>query len=219
MSSLIFRTDEDKAFVATDTLASSPDGEPAFFTTKVFIVPHLRLVICGIGISGFLGRWFIEINDRMVVKGIDHLNYHTPINLLRLWRDYLKGSSIPDNLTATIYHFGFSEEDSLIHSYAYRSTKDFNSDKIPYCTGVKPKCQIPEQPVFPTDIKKIMDRQRADQASLPQDKRVYIGGNIQVHHLTREGFFVYTLDQFEDYLQTENAIYKNFDSIKGAGSS
>ena len=41
MSSLIFRTEREQVLVATDTLATSSDGKPGFFTTKAFIVPHL----------------------------------------------------------------------------------------------------------------------------------------------------------------------------------
>src|SRR5690242_2369924 len=120
MSSLIFHTDERQVFTATDTLATSPDGEPFLFTTKAFVVPHLWMMMAGTGAGGFLGKWFIEVNDRMIVKGIDNLDYHTPQALDRIWQSYKQECSIPETFTTTVYHFGFSEEEGAIHSYAYR---------------------------------------------------------------------------------------------------
>lgn len=210
MSSLIFAIDKDQAFVATDTLATSYDGTPFMFTTKAFIVPHLRMIMCGTGMGGFLGRWFIQVNDGMVVRNIDHLDYHTPKNLIAFWERYKQEFFIPSNLTTTVYHFGFSEEDTLIHSYAYRSTNDFKSEVLQYGIGVKPQCQIPEDFVLPRDVKKMMDDQRSTQASLPKDQRLYIGGEILIHHLTKIGFNVYILGRFEDFEADEKSIYENF---------
>lgn len=213
MSSLIFLTDEDQAFVATDTLATSQDGVPFMFTTKAFIVPHLWMIMCGTGVGGFLGRWFIQVNDRMILSDIDNLDYHAPKGISALWSEHRKEfPSIPDTVSTTVYHFGFSRQDGLIYSYAYRSTNNFKSEALPYGIGVKPECQVPEPYQFPMDIKKMMDEQRAVQATYPKEERVYVGGEIQIHHLNKSGFNVYTADQFEDYEANEKAIYDNFRS-------
>jgi hypothetical protein len=213
MSSLIFYTEENQVLVATDTLATSYEGKPFMFTTKTLIVPHLRMIACATGAGGFLGKWFVQINDRMVVRGIDHLDYHTPDSLAALWREHKEECSIPDDGTVTVYHFGFSEEESLIHSYAYRSTNNFRSEPfLQYGLGVKPECQVPERYELPKDIRKMMDEQRAIQSSRPVQERVYIGGEIQIYHLTTSGFSVYTIDRFNDYNSDEQAIYENFRS-------
>jgi hypothetical protein len=212
MSSLIFYTNKDQVFVATDTLATTTNGEPFMFTTKAFIVPHLRMLICGTGMGGVLGRWFVAINDKMIVRGIDNLNYHTPSILNNIWSDYKKEFSIEENITTTVYHFGFSEEDGTIHSYAYRSTNSFKSESLQYGVGVKPVCQIPEGFEFPKDIIKMMDEQRAIQNTLPKNERVYIGGKIQIHHLTNNGFNAYIFGQFADYESDDQAIIKNYDA-------
>jgi len=44
------------------------------------------------------------------------------------------------------------------------------------------------------------------------DERVYIGGEIQIYHLTTSGFSVYTIDRFNNYDSDEQAIYANFHS-------
>ena len=212
MSSLLFFTDESQVFVATDTLVTSQDGKPSAFTTKAFIVPHIKLIIAGVGIQGFLGRWFVHINDKLVVRGIENLDYHTARSLASLWRRYKQELSIPDALTTTIYHFGFSETTGLIDSYAYRSANDVRSEPLEgYGLRLKPECTVPEAYSFPGDLRKMMGEQRAIQAAKPKDERLYIGGEIQVHHLMKSGFQVYTVDRFEDYASDETAIYDNFE--------
>ena len=214
MSSLIFVTERKQVLVATDTLATLPNGEPVFFTTKAFIVPHLSMIMCGTGMSGFLGKWWIQVNDRMVVSCIDNLDYHAPIRLRSLWREFKEENSIPDNLSTTIYHFGFSIEDGTIHSYAYRSTNDFVSESLQYGIGIKPECPLPEGLEFPRDVKGLMVQQRNIQQTLPQNERLYIGGSIQIHHLSDAGFSVYVLDQFDDFDETQQRIFDNFESQK-----
>src|ERR1700691_2954354 len=145
MSSLIFHTEESQVLVATDTLATSPDGKPFKYTTKAFIVPHIRLIIAGTGAGRFLGKWFIHINDGMVVKGVDSLDHHTPSNLASMWPTFKQEFSIPDRMSTTIYHFGFSESTGLIHSFAYRSTNGFLSERFEeYGLGAKPECMPPD---------------------------------------------------------------------------
>jgi hypothetical protein len=213
MSSLIFHTDESQAYVATDTLGVSTDGRPLTFTTKAFIVPHLKLIVAGTGAGRFLGKWFVHINDHMIVRGIDHLDHHAPNVLATIWPGHQQEHSFQD-VTATIYHFGFSEVTGMIHSFAYRSTNNFRSERIPYGIGAKPECAFRENCAFPSDIRKLMDEQRTIQASQPKEKRIYIGGEIQIHHLMKDRFHVHTLDRFEDYARDEAAIYDNFRESK-----
>lgn len=218
MSSLIFSTDENEAVVATDSLAVSNEGKPFGFSSKAFFIPHLRTVVAGTGGKGFLDRWLVCLNG-MVVRGIDHLNYHASRNLPSVWLGYKNELTvpIPENFTTTIYHFGFSEVTGLIHSYAYRSTSDFQSDPIAYGTYMKPACSVPDPFQFPRDIKTMMDEQRAIQSSQPKEQKLYIGGEIHIHHLQREGCAVYTLDRFDDYESDEKAIYENFAAMKNEG--
>ena len=215
MSSLIFYTEENQALVATDTLATTFSGEPAFFTSKAFIIPHIKMIICGTGMAGFLGRWFIEVNDRMVIRGIENLNSHSPVNLRKIWKNFIEDSPIPFKKTTTVYHFGFSEDDSKMHTYVYRSERNFQSEILSYGVGVKPECTVPASPIFPICIKKMMEEQRKRQESVPRNKRVYIGGEIQVIHLTREGFNVFNLDRFDDYSETLNSIFYNYEKSNG----
>jgi len=216
VSSLIFYTDENQALVATDTLATSNKipGAPFKFTTKAFIIPHLKMIIAGTGQGGFLGKWFIEVNDRMIVKDIDALDYHAPRNLAAHWNNWIKKFSLPNDATSTVYHFGFSEKSQLIHSYVYRSTSNFKSELLPYGLGGKPEYIAPPIPFdLPKDFKAMMNSQRELQLSETKENRVYIGGEIQVIHLTKDGFSSYSLCKFDDYNSDESEIYNNYGKV------
>lgn len=211
MSSLIYHTEETQVLVATDTLATSPKGNPLMFTTTAFVIPHLRMIVAGMGVAGFLGRWFVQINDRMVVRGIDHVDYHTPRTLAAVWREHRQEFSIPAGAPITVYHFGFSEETGLIHSFVYKSSNNFRSDQLrQHGLGAQPECTVPKEYELPTDIKTMMLEQRTIQAARPKGERICIGGEIQIHHLTERGFRIFTIDKFEDYDADELAIYENF---------
>lgn len=215
MSSLIFYTDESQALIATDTLATSNKipGAPFKFTTKAFVIPHLKMIIAGTGCGGFCDRWFLQINDRMVVRGIENLDYHTPRNLALLWSSFKNEFSLLEDATTTIYHFGFSEENQSICSHVYRSTNNFESEQLPYGLGGKPEYIVPNPYELPKDFKTIMDSQRELQSSETKESRIYIGGEIQLIRLERDGFIVQSLGKFEDYDSDEDAIYRNFNQV------
>jgi hypothetical protein len=207
MSSIIFVIREQEAMVATDTLATS-NGKASFFTTKTLIVPHLKMMIAGTGVAGFADMWAACVNSRMLVKGIDDLDNHTPGNLAAIWVGYKEQLSIAKQAITTIYHFGFSENTGLIRCFVYGSENGFKSEPVSEGDYVRPKCAISDGYQYPKDIRKMMEEQRAIQSRLPKGKRLHIGGEIQVHHLTKAGFSVETLDQFDDYERHKNEMHQ-----------
>ncbi len=234
MSSLIFCTEQSRALIATDTLMVDESGAGLAFTSKALIVPHLRMAIAGTGIGGFSTRWFSHVNDCMAVRGIDNLNFHTPGNLRRLYAArHAVGSHpplapgnggcpdggeqpavrppFPSWLTTTIYHFGISETTGHIHSYAYRSENNFESESLTYGTRIKPdpgpehltgNCELP------FGIIEMMQSQRRIQAALPREDRIHIGGEIHVIEIGGGQFWCYRLHRFDDFDLTEQEIYK-----------
>lgn len=212
MSSLIFFTNETRALVATDTLATSDKvcGAAFNFTSKASIIPHLRMIIAGTGCGGFCDRWLLQINSGMIVRGIDNLDFHAPSNLALLWSGYKKKFAISDHATISIFHFGFSEEDQTIHSYMYSSTNNFESKTVPYGLSGKPEFKCPKPYELPKDFRFMMDSQRELQTSEAKENRIYIGGEIQLIRLEMDGFAVSSLGKFEDYYADEAAIYLNY---------
>ena len=211
MSSLIFHTESKLAVVATDTLAMSLDQNiPYNFMTKAYILPHLRLIVCGTGLGSFGIQWFTQINENLVVADIDNLNYHTPDALNKLWSSFKSAHKEIEKTTSTMYHFGFSESDECIHSYVYRSTNNFKSEHIVYGLGYKPECNPPDQYKFPEDIIKMMEQQKEIQSTKPISERLGIGGEIQMIVLNENGFNVSIIHKFDDYDSDKNIIYSKF---------
>lgn len=194
--------------IATDTLAvRHGDGIPLSFTTKAFFIPHMRLVIAGTGVGGFLDAWHVILNTRMVARDVGEIAARAPSILPELWAFFRREQKITADVTTTVYHFGFSE--GVIRAFAYRSSENFREDEIRYGLGVKPECEVPENYNLPEDFKSMMREQRAKQEKIPRSKRVYIGGEIQVHHLMRAGCNVFTLDTFEDYEEQRDMIARS----------
>lgn len=214
MSSLIFYVQPNEAFVATDTLATHQNGDPFKFTSKAFLLPHLNMLIAGTGIAGLLSRWFIDINEHMVVYDIEALNVHTPSALNNLWRKFKMEIPIPDDMTTTVYHFGISKTTNQLHSYVYRSHNSFLSERLQNSLYVKPECNIPNNFELPRDLKQMMRSQREKQSLIPAQQRIHIGGEILTYHLNRSGCHIESFDKFEDYGQTNEKIFENFNSNK-----
>jgi len=212
MTSLIFHTEETQVLVAMDTLATTKKGDPFMYTSKAFALPHLRMIICGTGLGGFLGRWFIKINDLIVTNGIKNLDYHAPNSLRAIWDEYLGTMSDPFTGTTTVYHFGFLENTNTIKSYVYRSENNFESEeRDQYGLGVKPECTVPTSYEFPKDIPGLMFEQREIQNKKPASERIYIGGEILIYQLMQEGIAIFSMGKFDDYEETQEAIIKNYE--------
>jgi hypothetical protein len=199
MSSLIFYTDPQQALVVTDTLAV--DGTtPALFVTKAHYLPHLRLIVAGTGIGRFSDDWFVRINSRMLVSGIEQLDQFTPEHLRELWENFNSEHSSLQGKTTTVYHFGVSEATQEITTFAYRSYRDFESERLPHGTGAKPDCAIPEGEVnIYEHIRSMMEEQRALQAKLRLPEQIHIGGEAMAIHLTANGCNHHRMFQFPDY--------------------
>lgn len=211
MSSLIFYTDPDQALVVTDTLAVNPDGSPLFFTSKAHYLPHLRTIVAGTGLAGFHAEWAMSVNNRMAVSGVQNLNHHAPGRLRELWVSHKVAQCLPADVTTTVYHFGISEGGEGIAAYAYRSTNDFISEKIPVGIGVKPYCTVPEvePPHLLDHLEAMMNEQRRLQELEPPDRRLHIGGEAHAIHLTRSSCTFACLFQFGDFRTQQAQVVRS----------
>lgn len=210
MSSLIFLTEATQAIVATDTLAVRPGGTPLKFTSKALYLPHLRTIFAGTGLGGFLDRWFLIANSVLAVRGIDNLAFHTSGYLASIWGSYKEEFTNLGDRTTTVYHIGISESTGQVQAMAFRSENDFKPELLQYGLHYKPQCSVPDEPRLPEDFGPMMEDQRHFQEEQPESQRVYIGGEIQVYHLTREGCSIYPMGKFHDFDDHEKAIYAAF---------
>ncbi|MNZ67331.1 hypothetical protein D3C78_855760 [compost metagenome] len=211
MSSLIFYIDEEQALIATDTLAVTPSGEPLLFCSKAIHLPHLNIVIAGTGQGGFATRWAMHVNDRMVINGINNLDFHTSKGLRELWSKYCTEFQVPPEATTTVYQFGFCQDSKKMVGIAYRSTNDFISEIRPYGLAAKPECTFPNgEYSIPAVFSEMMYEQRTIQEKNPKHERIYIGGKINVLHLNKNGCSSYTLSEFFDFEEHEKKLFDNF---------
>jgi hypothetical protein len=212
MSSLIFFSDENQAIVATDTLATKPEGNPLLFCSKAIHLPHLHTVIAGTGQGGFPAQWTMQVNDRMVLKGIDNLDFHTQEGLRDLWEKYSSVHQMPAGSTTTVYQFGYCQETDKMLTFAYRSINDFESELMPYGLCAKPECSSPEGDCeIPKVFIEMMNEQREIQSVKSVEERIHIGGVINVLHLTKTGCSSYQLHQFSDYEKHKNQLFADYE--------
>ena len=198
MSSLIFDFGESHVFLASDTLAVDHLGEPAFFTSKAQYVPHLRTIIAGTGYAGFSWNWATIVNNRILVSGIENLDYHTPSGLRELWSEGGYNASESDQST-TVYQLGYSSLENRMKGYAYRSANNFVSEPLEYGLRVKPHCEVIQSDSFLQDVIKMMNDQRKLEAQKSLKERVYIGGQISLFTLDAHVCSQATIFEFDDF--------------------
>jgi hypothetical protein len=131
VTGLVFDLSDDAVVFLIDTLATTTDGSPRFFTTKFVPLPHLSMVVCGTGSGGMADEWALRVNSHYLVAGIKNLNFHTPAGLRSLWMEHQgRHGADAEGLTTTVYHFGVSEDTGVIVDFAYRSTDDFVPERL-----------------------------------------------------------------------------------------
>jgi hypothetical protein len=188
--------------VVNDTLATTPETDALMLVSKCFVVPHLNMVIASTGAAEIGQRWAHMAQTRMLCRGIDMCDCHAP-DMLRRIRGEVESESGPMPGTATVYHFGLSEERDHYVGYAYRSEKDFRSEELGEGFGVKPvPAVIPDD--VPASLEEWLDLAvalRAEQDALPVKDRVCIGGELFLTRLADGGIGVTKIFRFPDFEQ------------------
>lgn len=199
MSSLLFYTDENEAIVATDTLLHYSVDTPPGFTSKTFAIPHMRMIIAATGSALLFSRWIGLVNYQGASLNVDAVDAHATEALQSLWGELNAQFPALHQQTATVYHFGLSDDAGVIHGFAYRSESDFRSERLKYGLGHKPKLVDRtgiDWNAFPHSAPEIMRAQARQEDEKVKD-RVYIGGSVQVTHLTKSGFSTYSLGELD----------------------
>lgn len=199
MSSLLFYTNENDAIVATDTLLHYSVNTPPGYASKAISIPHIRMIIAGTGSALLFSRWVGLVNNQGFALDVDAVDAHAPQELQTLWSELNRHAPALQDQTATIYHFGISDDSRKVHGFAYRSVSDFKSERLDYGLGVKPelidKAGI-DWTSFPACAPDIMRAQSRQEDGKPKG-RVYIGGTTEVTHLTKDGFSIYSLGSLD----------------------
>ena len=175
MTALNFCLTEDAVYVVADTLATSQEFTPAFFTTKVYPVPHWNGLICGRGSPGLILDWLHHALCGMLAVDLVHVDEFAPDTLRRLFSE--RPTEEQDNCTTSIYHLGLDLGAGIFRGYAYKSVNGFVSEPLGYGVHTKPGIDWPVQN-FPDDFVSMMRAQRDEQDQLPPEERCFIGGQV-----------------------------------------
>lgn len=198
MTALVFTVQPDQICLAMDTLVvAADDKSPSSYQTKFTILPHLNLVIAGTGLASLVTGWFHFVNGSVVVRDIEHLNAFAP-EALRRAAAQCEGT---DLTTTTLYHFGYAISEKRYVGFAYRSTNNWEPEKLPDALGFKPVVHVaPTDDIqFPQFLTDIVSEQRRQDLLLPLSERVGIGGEIQFVVMVNDTVTVSTVRRFESY--------------------
>jgi hypothetical protein len=195
MTAAVFSIQPEQVIIAMDTLAmAGGSGKPIFYTTKFYILPHLQGVMFATGIGDLASKWFSQL-ERYIARDIHHLDsFVTPA--LRMLGDEF---GLNTNLTTTVYHVGYSEEETRYVAFAYRSTNFFASERFEYGLGIRPPVEASYPQVIPDDFIDIIKKQKHDDDLKPLSERVHIGGEVQLLLMKDKSMIVQTVHRFGEY--------------------
>jgi hypothetical protein len=200
MSLLLFQLDPESVIVATDTLATRVDSRPFLLVSKCTVLPHLGSVIAFTGTAAIGQRWAAMVQTNLLCRDFDMLDQHTPENLRRIAAE-VEEEHGPISGSSTVYHFGYSDIDTKYVGYAYRSEKNFDSERLDYGFGMKPPpAAIPaDNPATFEEIVELADQIRNEQNALPLSERLHIGGDLVSTVLVEGAIHVTKVHRFADF--------------------
>lgn len=176
------------------------------FCSKFLLLPHLQAVICGTGIRALPIYWHSFVQQNVVARDVTGLDHIAEAKL----PGFAAACGATKELTATIYHFGFSYDAGEFVGRAFRSTNNFKTEELANpCFAVKPPEGIELTIAFescrdkglPAGFIELMKQQKAIDDSRPFAERVGIGGEVQFLVMTTEAWTLTTCHRFEDYDQ------------------
>jgi hypothetical protein len=198
MTALVFALQPDQICIAMDTLVvGADDKKPMSFQRKFLSLANNNLLIAGTGLANLINGWFTYVSSLPDLSDIDDLNLISPCVL----KESVRAAGGLGEITTTLYHFGYSKSEGKYVGYAYRSTTNFQSERLQYALGLKPQVRVElleniEFPSFLINI--ILEQQRQDQL-LTIDQQVGIGGEIEFAVLTEGCTKIETVHRFASY--------------------
>ena len=205
MSALNFVLSDGMVIIATDSLASSFDGIPRSFQTKVFPLPHVCGVICGTGLFQLTLDWFVFVQQHAVTREVSYLSRIAPQQLPLLAAKYEADYSGE----STIYHFGWDAAGGHFRGFAHRSTKhfaveEFERPRWALKPGSTELLKTFEETYSATGdltqcFVETIKAQRARDLALPADQRVGIGGEIHLLNMSPTHQYIWNCFRFEHF--------------------
>ncbi|MCK4873255.1 MAG: hypothetical protein KAS72_11060 [Phycisphaerales bacterium] len=215
MTALLFFLEPERVCIAMDTcsLSIEDDGEhlPGPFCSKMLLLPHLQIVVCGTGIRSLIYYWSAFLQQNAVARDVTELDNIARAKLPELADE----CGVTESLTSTIYHFGYWPAEKRMRGFAYRSANGFETEQLKNPGfGIKPPDGIDlEQALntctekgLPAGFVEVMKRQKAFDDARPPKEQVGIGGEVQFLVMTAEGYSLSTCYRFDDYDRHSEAV-------------
>jgi len=219
LSALIVLHDRQATRLAMDSLAVSADKKrPVAFVNKIFPFPQLDSVVVGTGALRVIADWVRFLTISVTWGGVRFLNELTPDQLPSVNEEAIRlyDSTRPDDLTTTIYLFGYDREEERMRGFAYRSKNGFVSEELDYGVIVKPGGQgvgvefVRARQAYLEQYENEFDAflhasivamkmQKQQDEALAIEDQVGIGGEIYSISVTRSEQLLLTSHRFDDY--------------------
>ena len=147
--------------------------------------------------------WFRVVQESILARDLLFLDTVAPEQLRRIAKSYASEY----NGTTTIYHFGVDPNREQMMGFAYRSTNDFASERLPTGFAIKPADEVRsriedlvQQHGLLGGLVEVMRPQKQRDDTLTPDTRVGIGGEVHLLTLDLTGRqCVWTAHQFPDF--------------------
>lgn len=198
----MFHQETDSVLIITDTLATTPDGEPMMFQSKAWALPHLNMVVAVTGTADVGERWTARISGGAVARDIDDVAGFAQAELQAISDELITEHG---NIgTTTIYHFGFPTGADKVVRHTFRSTSRYKPElTLEPGFGVKPPPETFELHA-PDDIDGLVNlatRIREENNSGLTSKTIWIGGELYgmlVRNWQSQTFRMHRFDDYED---------------------
>ncbi len=226
MTGLVFLLEEERVSIGMDTLMHTvkPDGSRRAhsFTSKMHLLPHAHAVLCGTGVAEIVLRWYSLVELATVANDLEVLDRLAEEHLPKIWGEHKRAwaaRGVEAHGTTTVYQFGFLRREQRYAGFAYRSAKDFVSERLDYGFGMKPNhaavldvCQrfMAEEPQDDGFVERLfvaLFESLKQQDERPEETSpVGIGGEIHVLKMEGGQFALSVVGRFEDYEEDFDAM-------------
>lgn len=210
MTALVAYVADNEIYVAMDTLVSNPfDHMRPSLLRRKFFVNGSDVVLAGTGHADFILKWFDFVESHSNDFNIDMLNHISTMGLNSLAPSVLWLNETP----TTIYHFGFSSNKGCLLCYRYHSKNRFLPEMIRESLIVKPDYGKQEAYDLVLGIGFVEAAptimQRLQEADNHSEKKVGIGGDIELVRVYNKGASISVLGSFPSKAKEEEYINKN----------
>lgn len=133
MSALIVASDPDRELlmVVTDSIATDTNCNFLNHSQKSIHIPHLKSVICSVGITNLCFRWGERITQEgFAVDGVEDMQYFSQRTLKGIYNDLCMEKNISRSIPCTVVSAGFSEHDGLVYAFKCSSYDEFEPKVI-----------------------------------------------------------------------------------------